>query len=52
MTLYAVVARHRLGEMIAGDRGRELREKANEWMSGQLIKNPARIMNLMAPGFS
>jgi hypothetical protein len=49
MTLYAVVARHRLGEMIAGDRGRELREKANEWMSGQLIKNPARIMNLMAP---
>src|SRR4029079_16940248 len=52
MTLYAVVARHRLGEMIGGDRGRELREEANEWMSGQLIKNPARIMNLMAPGFS
>jgi len=38
--------------MIAGDRGRELREKANEWMSGQLIKNPEKIMNLMAPGFS
>jgi len=52
MTLYAVVTRHRLGEMIGGDRGRELRAEANEWMSGQLIKNPARIMNLMAPGFS
>ena len=52
MTLYAVVTRHRLGEMIGGDRGRELRAAANEWMSGQLIRNPARIMNLMAPGFS
>jgi hypothetical protein len=42
MTLYAVVARHRLGEMIGGDRGSELREEANEWMSRQLIKNPAK----------
>jgi serine/threonine protein kinase/tetratricopeptide (TPR) repeat protein len=52
MRLYAAVARHRLGEMIAGDRGRELREEATEWMSRQLIKNPEKMMNLMAPGFS
>jgi hypothetical protein len=38
MTLYAVVARHRLGEMVGGDRGSELREEANEWMSRQLIR--------------
>src|SRR6202008_2304724 len=32
MTLYANVTRHRLGEMIGGDRGRELRQEAGEWM--------------------
>lgn len=52
MTLYAIVTRHRLGEMIGGDRGRELRQDAEEWMSRQLIKNPEKVMNLMAPGFS
>jgi len=52
MTLYANVTRHRLGEMIGGDRGGELRQEAAEWMSRQLIKNPAKVMNLMAPGFS
>ena len=52
MTLYAVVTSHRWGEMIGGDRGRELREDAREWMDRQMIKNPEKVMNLMAPGFS
>ena len=52
MTLYAIVTSHRLGELIGGDRGRELRQGAEEWMSRQLIKNPAKVLNLMAPGFS
>jgi eukaryotic-like serine/threonine-protein kinase len=52
MTLYAVVTRHRLGEMIGGDRGQELQQDADEWMSRQLIKNPSKLMNLLAPGFS
>jgi hypothetical protein len=51
MNLFAVAARLRLGELIAGDRGRELVEDASEWMSRQEIKNPTRLMNLMAPGF-
>src|SRR5262245_31487267 len=51
MKLYAFVTRHRLGEMIGGDRGRELVTEASDWMARQQIRNPARIMNLMAPGF-
>jgi hypothetical protein len=51
MNVFAVAARHRLGELIGGDRGRELVADATEWMSRQEIKNPARLMNLMAPGF-
>ena len=52
MLLYATATRHRLGELIGGDRGRELVSQAEEWMSRQLIKNPAKVMNLIAPGFS
>jgi len=52
MRLYAVAARRRLGEMIGGDRGRELLGEADDWMSKQQIKNPAKMTNLLAPGFS
>ncbi len=51
MRLYAVSARRRLGEMIGGDRGQELLQSADEWMDRQQIKNPARMVNLIAPGF-
>ena len=51
MILYAVATRRRLGELIGGDRGRELIAEAEEWMSRQQIKCPAKIVNLMAPGF-
>lgn len=51
MRLYAVVARRRLGELIGGDRGRELVSQTDEWMSKQQVKNPAKMMNLLAPGF-
>ena len=51
MRLFAVAARWRLGELIGGDRGSELLQDADEWMSRQQIMNPTRIMNLMAPGF-
>jgi eukaryotic-like serine/threonine-protein kinase len=51
MRLYAVAARRRLGEMIGGDRGRQLIAETEEWMSKQQIKNPARMINLIAPGF-
>jgi len=51
MRLFANAARWRLGELLGGDRGRELLQEAEEWMSRQQIRNPARIMNLLAPGF-
>jgi serine/threonine protein kinase/tetratricopeptide (TPR) repeat protein len=51
MRLYAVATRRRLGEMIGGDRGRQLVAQTEEWMNKQQIKNPARMMNMIAPGF-
>lgn len=51
MRLYAAVSRQRLGEVIGGDRGRQLTAQSEEWMTKQEIKNPARMMNLLAPGF-
>jgi hypothetical protein len=51
MRLYATVARRRLGEMVGGDRGRQLVAQTDEWMAKQEIRNPARMMNLLAPGF-
>ena len=51
MSLYAAAARRRLGELIANDRGRQLVAQSEEWMTKQEIKNPARMMNLLAPGF-
>jgi ATP/maltotriose-dependent transcriptional regulator MalT len=52
MALYAAAARRKLGEIVGGDRGRELINQADDWMSKQQIKNPAAVANLMAPGFS
>jgi hypothetical protein len=52
MALYAAIARRRLGEILGGDRGGELVNQADDWMSKQQIKNPAAVANLMAPGFS
>jgi eukaryotic-like serine/threonine-protein kinase len=51
MRLYAVAARRRLGELLGGDRGRELVLHTDQWMVKQEIKNPEKIMNLLAPGF-
>jgi serine/threonine protein kinase/tetratricopeptide (TPR) repeat protein len=51
MALYAAAARRRHGELVGGDRGRELIDQADEWMSKQQIKNPPAVTNLMAPGF-
>jgi hypothetical protein len=52
MRLYATVSRRRLGEMLGGDRGRQLVAQTEEWMAKQQIKNPAGMTNLLAPGFS
>lgn len=51
MALYAAAARRRFGELLGGDRGRELIAQSEAWMTRQQIKNPAAVTNLMVPGF-
>jgi serine/threonine protein kinase len=50
MALYTAVARRRRGELLAGDTGSALIEKADSFMREQQVKNPARITNMCAPG--
>lgn len=51
MPLHAAVSRRRLGELLAGQEGRDLIEKADAWMARQGVKNPPRMTALYAPGF-
>ena len=49
--LYAAVTRRRLGALVTGDRGRDLRRQADEWMATQDVRNPALLTRMFAPGF-
>jgi hypothetical protein len=51
MGSYAAAARRRSGELLPGDRGRELREAAEEWMAAQAIRDPVKMTRMHAPGF-
>lgn len=51
MKLYAAVARRRLGSVVDGERGSEMLRQADGWMTSHGIKNPARIVRMLAPGF-
>ncbi len=51
MALHAAVARHLLGKLVAGDEGRALVERAAAWMQSEGVKNPARLVAVIAPGF-
>jgi hypothetical protein len=51
MRLYAAAARRRLGQLLGGDQGRGLIVQADVWMTGQGIKNPARMTAMLVPGF-
>src|SRR5207247_10097432 len=50
MALHLAVTRRRRGELVGGDAGRDLVAAADAWMSGQAIKNPARMAAMLAPG--
>jgi hypothetical protein len=51
MGLYAAASRRRLGELVQGERGVQLRAEADEWMTNQQIKNPVLMTRVLAPGF-
>ncbi len=51
LLLCAAAARRRLGELLSPDEGKPMIEAADAWMTGELIRNPARMAALVAPGF-
>jgi serine/threonine protein kinase len=51
MHLHAAAARRRLGQMLGGSQGQELVRQAEEWMSGQTIRNFDCMTALLAPGW-
>jgi tetratricopeptide (TPR) repeat protein len=51
MALYAAVSRRCLGALLGGDEGRELVGAADAWMTSEMIKSPARMTAMLAPGF-
>ena len=50
MPLYAAAARHRRGELSGGDEGLRLIAEADAGMRSQLIREPARMTAMLAPG--
>ena len=51
MMLYANAASMRRGELIGGDEGSNLRSAATRWMEAQGVKNAARLVDVLMPGF-
>ena len=52
MGIYAAAARRHLGKLVGGDEGRALIARADAWMIGQGITNPARMAAGITPGFA
>jgi hypothetical protein len=48
MALYAAAARRRRGELIGGSDGQALIDSADDWMSRQRVRNPARMTAMIA----
>ena len=51
MEANVAAARRGLGQLIGGGRGRELIAAADAWLTGQGVRNPARMAAVFAPGF-
>jgi hypothetical protein len=52
MNLYAAAARRRRGQLLGGQDGQARLVEADAWMTGQDIRNPARLAAMLAPGFT
>jgi serine/threonine protein kinase len=50
MGLYRSATLRALGVVLGGDEGRGLVESADEWMSGQKIRNPENMTAMLVPG--
>jgi eukaryotic-like serine/threonine-protein kinase len=51
MMAYSSATRRSLGELLGGDEGRTLVERANAWHQAEMIRNPERFTAVFAPGF-
>jgi hypothetical protein len=52
MSLFAAASNRRRGLLLGGDEGRKLVEASDALMAAQMIRNPGRITNMLAPGFT
>jgi hypothetical protein len=52
MHLWAAAARRRLGGLIGGEKGLALVQEADDAMIAQSVRNPARMADLLVPGFA
>jgi hypothetical protein len=50
MAMHVIAARHRLGALTGGEEGRSMVELANQAMTAEGIKNPARWLSIYLPG--
>ncbi len=51
MTLYAAATRYQLGRLLGGDRGKELRARAEDWFEAQGVRRPVAFVGMLLPGF-
>ncbi|HXU69286.1 MAG TPA: AAA family ATPase [Polyangia bacterium] len=52
MGLFAAAAQRIHGQLVGGDEGSTAVAAADRWMAAQGIRNPARLVALLAPGFA
>jgi hypothetical protein len=52
MGLYAAATRRCMGRLVGGDEGAAMVRSADEWMTAQTVKEPARLAAMLAPGLS
>jgi serine/threonine protein kinase len=50
MAHYLAATRWRRGTLLGGDAGEALRDEARAWLDEQGIRNPARLLDTLAPG--
>jgi hypothetical protein len=51
MMLHATAARRRLGELLDGEAGAAFLAEADSWYATQGVRNPARLTEMLVPGF-